>query len=85
MSDCLGEANVNRIGDPESFWIAAAFDGSPEEFQQQVRLEEFVGDVEPSDGGTDMMVGVLAWKADSSTTQQIAGCVLELAESNESA
>ena len=44
----------------------------------------FVGDVEPSDGGTDMMVGVLAWKADSSTTQQIAGCVLELAESNES-
>jgi hypothetical protein len=28
-----------------------------------------IGDVEPSEGGT---VGVLTWKADSSTTQQIA-------------
>jgi hypothetical protein len=79
LSDCLGEANVDRIGDLESFWIAAAFDSSPKDSGR------FVGDVEPSDGGTDMMIGVLAWKADSSTTQQIAGCVLELAESNESA
>jgi hypothetical protein len=31
LSDCFGEANVKRIGDPKSFWIAAAFDGSPKD------------------------------------------------------
>ena len=31
LSDCLGEANVDRIGDPKSFWRAVAFDGSPKD------------------------------------------------------
>jgi hypothetical protein len=30
----------------------------------------FVGDVVRSEDGINMMVGVLMWKADSSTTQQ---------------
>jgi hypothetical protein len=62
LSDCFGEANVKRIGDPKSSWIAAAFDDSPKDSNNR-----FDGDVEPSDGRTNMMVGVLAWKADSST------------------
>jgi hypothetical protein len=42
----------------------------------------YVRDMGPSDGGTNMMVGVLTWKVDSSTDQQIVCCVLKLAESN---
>ena len=76
LSECLGETNVNRTS------------GLPRPSTAVPRIPtglsgRFVGDVEPSDGGgTDMIVGVLAWKADASITQQIASCVLELAESN---
>ncbi|KAI2488739.1 hypothetical protein MHU86_25793 [Fragilaria crotonensis] len=84
LSDCLGEANVDRIGDLESFWIAAAFDSSPEDSNNR-----FVWKIRRGrrafrwwNRHDDWSLGL---ESRSSTTQQIADCVLELAESNESA